>query len=74
MQLSPRRYFNSFNETILKEDFIMFLFGMFVGVISGVAIIKLHNLMNDMDSQAKQFASDAKETYAFWKEKRKKTE
>jgi hypothetical protein len=49
----------------------MFLAGMILGMLMGVLLIKLHNFMNAADSKAKQFADDAKETYNFWKEKRK---
>lgn len=49
----------------------MFLAGMILGMLIGVLLIKLHNFMNVADSKAKQFADDAKETYNFWKEKRK---
>lgn len=49
----------------------MFLVGMILGMLMGVILIKLHDLMNEADSKAKQFADDAKETYKFWKEKRK---
>lgn len=49
----------------------MFLVGMILGMLMGVLLIKLHNFMNEADSKAKQFADDAKETYNFWKEKRK---
>ena len=49
----------------------MFLAGMILGMLMGVILIKLHNFMNVADSKAKQFADDAKETYNFWKEKRK---
>lgn len=49
----------------------MFLVGMILGMLMGVLLIKLHNFMNVADSKAKQFADDAKETYHFWKEKRK---
>ena len=49
----------------------MFLAGMILGMLMGVLLIKLHNFMNAADSKAKQFADDDKETYNFWKEKRK---
>ena len=49
----------------------MFLAGMILGMLMGVLLIKLHNFMNVADSKAKQFVDDAKETYNFWKEKRK---
>ena len=49
----------------------MFLAGMILGMLMGVLLIRLHDLMNEADSKAKQFAEDAKETYKFWKEKRK---
>lgn len=49
----------------------MFLAGIIIGMMIGVLLIKLHNFMNAADSKAKQFADDAKETYNFWKEKRK---
>ncbi len=49
----------------------MFLAGMILGMLMGVLLIKLHNFINVADSKAKQFADDAKETYNFWKEKRK---
>ena len=49
----------------------MFLVGMIFGMLIGVLLIKLHNLMNVADSKVKQFADDAKETYNFWKEQRK---
>lgn len=49
----------------------MFLAGMIIGMAIGVLLIRLHKLMNDMDSDAKRFKEDAKATYEFWKEKRK---
>lgn len=49
----------------------MFLAGMIFGITIGILIIKLHNLLSEMDEGAKQMTEDAKATYQFWKDRRK---
>lgn len=49
----------------------MFLIGMIFGMLIGILLIKLHNLLNTMDADAKQMREDAKATYEFWKERRR---
>lgn len=49
----------------------MFLAGMIIGVTFGILLMRLHKLLNEMDSDAKRFKEDVKVTYEFWKEKRK---
>lgn len=52
----------------------MFLTGMILGILIGFLMIKLSAIKKEMNLEAKRFAEDAKETYRFWKEKRKATE
>lgn len=49
----------------------MFLSGLIFGMLIGVLLIKLHRLLNEVDSEAKRMTEDAKATYQFWKERRK---
>jgi len=49
----------------------MFLSGLIFGMLIGALLVKLHRLLNEVDSKAKQMTEDAKATYQFWRERRK---
>lgn len=51
----------------------MFLAGTIIGILIGLMFVRLGMLKKEMSMEAKQFVSDTKDAYHYWKEKRKES-